>query len=513
MLKKTEAYWPLILLLALVKFVLPVFLQSSVYELQRDEFLYYQQGLHLDLGYMENPPLLSYLGTISSWFGGSEAMIKFWPCAVGAATLIITCLITAELGGGKFAQFIAGLGIMTGAYLRVHFLFQPNILDVFFWTLSIYFVVRYVNENSTKWLYYFCISMALGFWGKYSILFMGAAIILALLLSVHRKLFATKTIYVAAALALLIILPNVWWQYSHKWPLFHHMKELQETQLKYSDPLSFLVSQLLMLFPVLIIWLAGLVWTLKEKKWRFIGYSYIIVITLLIAGSGKDYYALGAYPMLIAAGAVAWQQLLRTKIWAQYALAILILALSYPIVPLMLPIKRPAQLAELYKHSFVAKTGTLKWEDQKEHPLPQDFADMLGWKEMTSKAENFYNSLPDSTRAKTAIFCDSYGQAGALKFYGKKSDFRDKVISLNGSFLLWIPEPLQFDHIIFVEERPSEESAALAASFRTHRQIATVEDPFAREKNDRIFWLEGANDKVKSYVNKIFRERKDEFRR
>jgi hypothetical protein len=71
MLKKTEPYWPLILFLALIKFVLPIFVVSSVWELQRDEFLYYDQGRFFDWGYLENPPLLGYLATISSWFGGS----------------------------------------------------------------------------------------------------------------------------------------------------------------------------------------------------------------------------------------------------------------------------------------------------------------------------------------------------------------------------------------------------------------------------------------------------------
>ena len=144
--KKAEAYWPLILILAFVKFMLPVLLQSPVYELQRDEYLYYQQGQHFDFGYLENPPLLSYLGMISSWFGGSEAWIKFWPCLFGAATLVVTCLITAELGGKLFSQFLAALSIITGAYLRVHYLFQPNILDIFFWTLAIYFLICYINR-------------------------------------------------------------------------------------------------------------------------------------------------------------------------------------------------------------------------------------------------------------------------------------------------------------------------------------------------------------------------------
>src|SRR5258705_12507321 len=143
---KTLAWW-LIIALAIIKFILPFLFQHPVYELQRDEYLYYQQGLHFSLGYMENPPLLSWLGTISSWFGGSEAAIKFWPCLFGAATVIITCMIVAELGGKMLAQLLASLGVMGGAFVRIHYLFQPNFLDIFFWTLSLYFLIRYINSK------------------------------------------------------------------------------------------------------------------------------------------------------------------------------------------------------------------------------------------------------------------------------------------------------------------------------------------------------------------------------
>ena len=204
--KKAEAYWPLILLLALIKFVLPLFLQSPVYELQRDEYLYYEQGQHFAFGYLENPPLLSWLGTISSWFGGSEAWIKIWPCLLGAATLVLTCLLVAELGGNRFAQFIAGISIITGAYLRVHFLFQPNILDIFCWTLVIYFLVRFINTQQTKFIYWMAFSVAIGWYSKYSIIFIVAALVASLLLTKHRLIFKNKHTWFAAISALLLFL-------------------------------------------------------------------------------------------------------------------------------------------------------------------------------------------------------------------------------------------------------------------------------------------------------------------
>ncbi len=184
---------------------------------------------------------------ISSWLGGSEFWIKCWPCLFGAATLIVTCLITAELGGKKFAQFLAGLGLLTGAYVRMHFLFQPNFLDVFFWTLTVYCLMRYINDKQSKFLYAFIISLALGCWSKYSIVFFAASLLLALLISKHRKIFLEKKFYTAALVGLLIIIPNVGWQYQHNWPLIHHMEELQETQLKFISPSGFIKDQFMML--------------------------------------------------------------------------------------------------------------------------------------------------------------------------------------------------------------------------------------------------------------------------
>ena len=484
--KKAEAYWPLILLLAIIKFVLPLFLQHSLYELQRDEYLYYEQGQHFALGYLENPPLIAYLGMISSWFGGSVAWIKLWPCLFGAGTVIITCLLTAELGGKLFAQFIAGLGIIGGAYLRVHFLLQPNFLDIFFWTLSVYFLIRYINSNNQQFIYWLAVSLAVGWWGKYSILFMVMAIAIGLLLSPYRNLLVKRQTWLAAGIALLIIAPNILWQYWHNWPLIHHMQELQETQLKYIDRVDFLKNQLLMLLPVAAIWIAGLVWVLRKKEYRIIGIIYLSVIALLMLGSGKDYYALGSYPMLLAAGGVIWENWSERKKWIRYVLVLFIIGLNYLVLPMLLPIWKPEKLAVYYKKLGIENT----WEDQKNHPLPQDFADMLGWKELTNKTETFYTSLPDSTRKVTTIYCRHYGMAGSLKFYSNDTQLKEKVITDNGSFLLWIPTEMKFKNLLFLGHRMPDKDDEVFQHFEKITVIDSVTNPLSRQFGDKIIFFE-----------------------
>jgi 4-amino-4-deoxy-L-arabinose transferase-like glycosyltransferase len=213
----------ILFLLVVLKFLLPFLLSHPAYELHRDEFLYYEQGQHLALGYLENPPLIGLLAKLSSLAGGGYFWIKWWPSLFGAATLWATLKMVKEFGGGAFAQVLAALGIIFTAYLRIHFLFQPNFLEIFFWTLSAYWLVKYLNANKNQYLFLLAISLALGWYSKYSVLFFIAALLGALLLTSHRRLFIQKTFWLALLLGVVLILPNLLWQYNHMWPLLHHM--------------------------------------------------------------------------------------------------------------------------------------------------------------------------------------------------------------------------------------------------------------------------------------------------
>lgn len=510
MLKKTEPYWPLILLLALVKFVLPIFVVSSAWELQRDEFLYYDQGRVFDWGYLENPPLLGYLATISSWFGGSEAWIKFWPCLFGAGTVVLTCLIAVELGGNRFAQFLAGLGILTGAFLRMHYLFQPNFLDIFFWTLTLYSVIAYINSNNKAWLFVFCGALCLGFLSKYSIVFMAAGLIVSLLLSKYRRVFIEKKLWLGVLISLLIILPNLLWQWSHKWPVITHMKELQETQLRFGNPLDFIKEQFMLLLPVVFVWIAGLIWVFRQPQWRFLGFTYIITIVLLILGRGKGYYAIGIYPMLLAAGAVCWERILQNKTWIRTGIAVIIIVFTWMILPLILPVFNPEKLTAFHKRYDIKH----KWEDHKDHWLPQDFADMLGWKEIAGKTENFYQSLPDSIKSNIIIYGGNYGHAGAMRYYGKDKQFTGDVISTNGTNILRIPSEISFRHLILVtEEEPQGEDTVFFRHFRSMQIVDSVTNVYSRQLGNKIIFYQALDDEGLAMLREYLKTKRSKFER
>ena len=231
-------------LLAVIKFILPFILQSDVYQPQRDEFLYLAEGHHMAWGFMEIPPLLSVFAWISNLAGSSMFWIKFWPSLFGALTYLLIGKLILSFGGKTLALFLGFLPFVFGAYLRIHFLFQPNFLEIFFWTSISYSLIRYIQSESNSWLYILGIAIGLGMNSKYSVAFFVIALAGGLLCTRQRKIFLNPHLYIAAAIAFLIFLPNLLWQYNRNFPVFVHMKELKSTQLQYVKPSDFLMDQL-----------------------------------------------------------------------------------------------------------------------------------------------------------------------------------------------------------------------------------------------------------------------------
>lgn len=500
--------------LAILKFLLPFLLQHPSYQMHRDEFLYLEQGHHLAWGFMEVPPLLSIFAWLTHLFGSGFFWVKFWPALFGGLNVLIVGKLVSEMGGKVFAQCLAGVCLITGSYLRVHYLFQPNFLEIFFWSLSALMLVRYIHSNQNKYVYYLAISLAFSFLSKYSASFFIAGILVGLLLTRESKLLLNRHLYLAIAIAALIILPNLIWQYLHKWPVVTHMKELRETQLQFISPADFLLNQVLMHLPCFFVWFGGLMWLLfsaAAKRYRIIAFIYLTVVTLLAITNGKDYYTLGAYPMLFAAGGVWFEKITEAKMyWLRYVGVVVMLVLFIPIIPLALPVWEPGKLAAYYQKMKLNKTGALKWEDLEQHELPQDFADMISWKELGEKVSKVYSSLPEEDKKRTLIYCRNYALAGATIYHGKGLP---QVTTDNASFLFWMPEKYDVKNILFVGHNIPKTDDMVFQQFESVTVMDSITTPMAREKGVKIILFKNGNEKVTPMIEAGIKQMKDEFRR
>ncbi|MBX0288848.1 glycosyltransferase family 39 protein [Hymenobacter sp. HSC-4F20] len=476
-------------LLALLKALTSYGLASQAYELHRDEYLYLNYGQHLAWGYLEVPPLTALQSWITLALGGSWFWVKFWPILWGSLTVYLVARAAQRLGGGTWAVLLAGVCYLVSGFARLNFLFQPNSFEVFAFTLACYQLVRYQQRPLPRYLYVLGVGLGLALLNKYSALFFIAALGAALLATPLRRVFVTRALWLSAALALGLWLPNLLWQLGHGIPFRHHMQELHDTQLVHVSPADFWQDQLLTCLPALWVWVPGLGALLAGRAlrtYRVVGLVYcggLLILTLL---HGKSYYALGYYPILFAAGAVWWESQLsrwpRAGRRLRPALLALPVLISLPVLPVLFTVNSPARMVEVGRR--YRGTGALRWEDGQDHPLPQDFADMLGWQELADKTWRAYQALPAATRAQTLILAANYGQAGAINYYNRHRAL-PPAHSFNGSYLFWFPDSAarRWQHILLIDDEPDP---TLGAHFRKLHRVAELQNPYAREQGTAI---------------------------
>jgi len=172
-----------------------------------------------------------------------------------------------------------------------------------------------------------------------------------------------------------------------------------------------------------------------------------------------------------------------------------VLGLSIPFILIAFPFQSPAQIQ---KNSQRYKTlGLLRWEDGKDHSLPQDFADMIGWSDLAKKVDTTYRKLAD--KEHTLVICDNYGQAGAINYY---STFKSiNAVSFNADYINWIPLDKEIKNIILVKEAMDDDSSRTKERplFDSIFLAGKNDNPFSREQGTKIFLLQGA----RADINKI----------
>ena len=430
--------------LASVKLIVP-FITSSDFGFHRDELLYVAMGDHLGWGYLEVPPAVAVIAKISRWLLGESLLsIRFFPALTGALTLLLTGLIVRQLGGGRFAQMLAAVAYLFSLiYLRINLLFQPVTFDLFFFVLAVYLFIRILKKDDPKTWLLLGLVVGFGLLNKYTMLLFGFGVTVGLLATPYRHHFRNKWLWISALIALAIWSPNLAWQHSQSWPFFEHMRLLSERQLANVEPTTFLLVQMLMNLYATPIWLIGLYFCLFSrdgKDYRPIGWVYLSILVVLLLLSGKVYYLAPAYPMLFAAGSVAIEKYIRrtARKWLRPAIITLVVVGSSTMIPIGVPLFPLDTMIRYFEFGakYMGMAEALRWETGEFHELPQDYADMLGWEEMTAAVAEAYHSLPPEEKEKCAIFADNYGEAGAIDYYGKRFGL-PKSISKGSSYWLW----------------------------------------------------------------------------
>ena len=445
-----------------------------------DELYYLACSDHLDWGYVDQPPLVALIAKlVRSLSGDSLQSIRFLPALAGATKVLLTGIIARELNGKRFAQILAALAVLVApGFLAIDSLFSMNSFEALLWTGCAYLLIRIIKTGNQKLWIWFGLLAGIGLENKHSMLIWGAAITAGLLLTPQRQFFRTPWIWLAGLLAFLIFLPNLIWNYQHAFPFLELQANIRRSGRNVDlTPIAFFGQEILSMHPMTLpIWLAGLwfyFFSETGKQFRALGWAWIFTAGVILALDPRVYYLYPAYPTLLAAGSVTWESWLARR-WLkslQIAYPVLMVLSGALIAPFAIPVL-PVKTYLRYSQALHFQQPAIeKW---KLGPLPQIYADQFGWKEMVATVARVYHGLPPDLRAKTAIFAQNYGQAGAIDFFGPAYGL-PKAISGHQNYFFWGPRDFTGESVIVLQGRLEK----LQDQFATVTKVATVYHPYS----------------------------------
>jgi hypothetical protein len=411
----------------------------------RDELYFIACGRHLAWGYVDQPPLVALIAWAAHPFGDALLALRLPVAVASAFTVFAGVRIVRDLGGGRFAQALAGLAIaLTPAYLALGNILTTTSFEPLTWTLVLWCCIRLVRGAGAPAWIALCAWAIFGLYGKYSMALLLLALLCGVLLTPQRRIVKSWWLAGAIAITLAGTAPNLWWQAVHGWPFFtvlvgdeHHRVAFNngwqlESYNLLSNAREFALEQLLYTGPFgAILWACGFVapfaWQ-RLRDLRFISIAYVVLIAAALALSAKGYYVIGIYATLICCGALVVE---RAATWIRGVMAIGIAATGLLAAPLSLPVL-PVDALIAYSQAL-GLTGTHGTPPHLIQPL---FAEEFGWRRLARDVASAYDALPATTRQETAIYADTYADAAAVDFYGPQFGLPPAIGSQN-TYYLW----------------------------------------------------------------------------
>ncbi len=444
------ALWPVVGVAA-AAFVL-LMVVAARYGYHRDELYFLEASRHLAWSYVDQPPLSVAVVWLSRHlFGDSLCGLRLLPSVAFAVTVVLTGLVTRELGGRRFAQVFAALLLAISPFLIAAHLAGPTIYDLVGWALTIWLVLRILRTGDQRLWLLAGLVVGVSLLDKNTILFLVIGLAVGLLVARQWRVLASPWVLAAALIAVAIWTPNLIWQAQHGWPTVEMSGSLRRGHSGAGKTAFFVLVQLFL--PgiwALPVWTAGL-WALwRETRWRAyrafaVCYAVLFVLVGVLIGD-RPYYIGPTYVVLFAAGAIVTEGVVsgarrfyserpprRRLLWrSRRAALVFVLVVFVLLLPTSLPVlpARVMATVPLQKANY-------------------DLGEEVGWPEMTRQVARAYVSLPVAERKTTAIITGNYGEAGAVDRYGPALGL-PPAFSGHNNYWWWGPPPTDTTTVVFV---------------------------------------------------------------
>ena len=126
---------------------------NAHYDVFRDELYFIVCGLHPAFGYVDQPPLIPLIAAASyKLFGTALTPLRLVPALATATTVALTADLARRLGGGRFAQTLAGLCVLLAPALSGRRrAADDRLLQPLTWLACAWILLRLVESGDERW--------------------------------------------------------------------------------------------------------------------------------------------------------------------------------------------------------------------------------------------------------------------------------------------------------------------------------------------------------------------------
>ncbi len=434
-------------------------LTNSRYGFHRDELQVLSDALHLDWGFVPYPPFTPFVERISvGIFGYSLVGLRLFSVIAQATVIVITGLAARELGGGRVAQVGAALAVaLSPLSLFEGTEFQYTTFDYLWWVLLAYFVIRLLKSENPRWWIAIGAVAGLGLETKYTMAFLLTGVAVGLLLTRARRFLLSGWFWAGTTLALLIFLPNLIWQIQHHFISLAWLRHIHARDVRAGRANGFFRDQFLICTnpAAAPLWIAGLIFFLRDRRYRMLAWMYLVPLALLVIGRGRGYYLGAGYAVLIAMGAAEgekWIASLR-KPWPQiveegflYSIAGFGIFYCAMVIP-------------------IASSGPLKRFALRNN---ENLREEIGWHQLARTVAKIRDSLPPQEQAHTGIVVGNYGEQGAIEILGRAYHLPPPISMTNSGWLRGYPHPPPSTLIVVGFSREGADKAFTSCALAGH---------------------------------------------
>lgn len=367
-----------------------------------DELYFIAAGKRLSVSYADQGPVLPLLARTMDWlFPGSFAALRIPSIVLTVVGLVASAAIARELGGGRSAQVLTAAGYATSMFLMAAAPLSTNSIDAALWVVISWLVVRWVRTRRDVLLLAAGVVTAVDMQVKWLVPVLWVAIVVGASWLGPRELLRRPALWAGAGIVVLATTPALLWQARHGWPQLGMTAEVRRQTATLVGSLAYLPLAVVLNGVLGALLLSFGVWRLcrspRLRPYRFLGVAVLIVLAAFAIGGGRIYYAAGAYPMVMAAGAVELTAL-RTR-WVTIGVVPVAVVSAVVLVLTATPWKPVSQLQPA--------------RDKTEALSSMIFGE-FGWSELAGATAGAYHALAPSMRNDVVIVTQTYAQAGAL---------------------------------------------------------------------------------------------------